>query len=64
MGLIWVELLFSVFGLGFFINVGRQLKDVSQVIGMMIVIMGIGILIDGFVFKKLEDKVMTKWGLR
>ena len=58
------ELLFSFLGLGFLLNVGRQLNDVSQVIAMMLVIMGIGILIDGFVFKKLEDKVMTKWGLR
>ena len=63
-GVIGAELLFSFLGLGFLLNVGRQLNDVSQVIAMMIVIMGIGILIDGFVFKKLEDKVMTKWGLR
>jgi NitT/TauT family transport system permease protein len=33
-------------------------------IAMMLVIMGIGILIDGFVFKRLEDKVMSRWGLR
>ena len=49
---------------GELLNVGRQLNDVSQVIAMMLVIMGIGILIDGFVFKKLEDKVMSRWGLR
>jgi len=63
-GVIGAELLFSFLGLGFLLNVGRQLDDVSQVIAMMLVIMGIGILIDGFIFKKLEDKVMTKWGLR
>ena len=63
-GVIGSELLFSFLGLGFLLNVGRQLNDVSQVIAMMLVIMGIGILIDGFVFKKIEDKVMTKWGLR
>ena len=63
-GVIGAELLFSFLGLGFLLNVGRQLNDVSQVIAMMLVIMGIGILIDGFVFKKLEDKVITKWGLR
>ena len=40
------------------------LNDVSQVIAVMIVIMGIGILVDGVVFKKIEDKVMTRWGLR
>ena len=63
-GVIGAELLFSFLGLGFLLNVGRQLNDVSQVIAMMLVIMGIGIIIDGFIFKKLEDKVMTKWGLR
>lgn len=63
-GVIGAELLFSFLGLGFLLNVGRQLTDVSQVISIMLVIMGIGIAIDGVVFKKLEDKVMSRWGLR
>jgi len=63
-GVIGAELLFSFLGLGFLLNVGRQLNDVSQVIAIMIVIMGIGILAEGLVFKKIEDKVMTRWGLR
>lgn len=63
-GVIGAELLFSFLGLGFLLNVGRQLSDVSQVIGMMLVIMIIGIVIDGLIFKRLEDKVMARWGLR
>ncbi len=63
-GVIGAELLFSFLGLGFLLNVGRQLNDVSQVIAMMLVIMIIGIVIDGLVFKRLEDKVMSRWGLR
>jgi len=63
-GVIGAELLFSFLGLGFLLNVGRQLNDVSQVIAIMIVIMSIGILIDGFVFKRIENKVMSRWGLR
>ncbi len=63
-GVIGAELLFSFLGLGFLLNVGRQLNDVSQVIAMMLVIMVIGIVIDGLVFKRLEDKVMSRWGLR
>src|SRR3990172_1769950 len=62
-GVIGAELLFSFLGLGFLLNVGRQLGDVSQVISIMLVIMAIGILIDGFVFKKIENKVMFRWGL-
>src|SRR3989344_3147349 len=63
-GVIGAELLFSFLGLGFLLNVGRQLSDVSQVIAIMIVVMAIGILIDGFVFKRIENKVMSRWGLR
>jgi len=63
-GVIGAEILFSFLGLGFLLNVGRQTIDVSQVIAVMIVIMGIGILIDGLVFKRLENKVMSRWGLR
>ena len=63
-GVIGAELLFSFLGMGFLLNVGRQLSDVSQVIAIMLVIMGIGILVDGLVFKRLENKVMSRWGLR
>lgn len=50
-GVIGAELLFSYLGLGFLLNAGRSLTDVSQVIAIMIVIMGIGLAIDGLVFK-------------
>jgi NitT/TauT family transport system permease protein len=63
-GVIGAELLFSFLGLGFLLNVGRQLTDISQVIAVMLVIMGIGILVDGIIFKRIENKVMFRWGLR
>lgn len=63
-GVIGAELLFSYLGLGYLLNVGRQLTDVSQVIAIMLVIMIIGVVIDGVIFKRLEDKVMSRWGLR
>ncbi|MDH3191128.1 MAG: ABC transporter permease [Nitrosopumilus sp.] len=63
-GVIGAELLFSFLGLGFLLNVGRQLNDVSQVIAIMLIIMIIGVVIDGVIFKRLEDKVMSRWGLR
>ncbi len=62
-GVIGAEIIFSFLGLGFLLNVGRELNDISQVIAIMLVIMIIGILIDGFVFKKIERKVMSRWGL-
>ncbi len=63
-GVIGAELLFSFLGLGFLLNVGRQLNEVSQVIAIMLIIMLIGMAVDGFIFKKIEDKVMSRWGLR
>jgi NitT/TauT family transport system permease protein len=61
---IGAELLFSFLGLGFLLNVGRQLNDISQVFAIMLVIMMIGIVIDGIIFKRIENKVMSRWGLR
>lgn len=63
-GVIGAELLFSYLGLGFLLHAGRSLNDVSQVIAIMLVIMGIGLVIDGVVFKRLESNVMSRWGLR
>ena len=63
-GVIGAELLFSFLGLGFLLNVGRQLNDISQVFAVMLVIMMVGIAIDGIIFKRIENKVMSRWGLR
>jgi NitT/TauT family transport system permease protein len=63
-GVIGAELLFSFLGLGFLLNVGRQLTDISQVFAIMLVIMIVGIAIDGIIFKRIENKVMSRWGLR
>ena len=63
-GVIGAELLFAFLGLGHLLYAARSLTDVSQVIAIMLVIMGIGLVVDGVVFKKLEYKVMSRWGLR
>lgn len=62
-GVIGAELLFSYLGLGFLLNVGRSLTDVSQVIAIMLIIMLIGLVVDGLIFKRIETKVMYRWGL-
>lgn len=62
-GVIGAEILFSFLGLGFLLNAGRSLNDVSQVIGVMVVIMGIGLVVDSVIFKRFENKVMSRWGL-
>ncbi len=63
-GVIGAELLFAFLGLGHLLYAARSLTDVSQVIAIMLVIMGIGLLVDGIIFKRLENKVMARWGLR
>lgn len=62
-GVIAAEIIFSIVGLGFILNVGRLHNDISKVTAILIVIMLIGILVDGLVFKRLEKKVMARWGL-
>lgn len=63
-GVIGAELLFAFLGLGHLLYAARSLTDVSQVIAIMLVIMGIGLAVDGVIFKRLETKVMSRWGLR
>ena len=63
-GVIGAELLFSYLGLGSLLHIGRFTNDVSQVIAVMLIIMGVGMLIDGIVFKRIEDSVLSRWGLR
>ncbi|RNJ78607.1 MAG: ABC transporter permease [Nitrosopumilus sp. B06] len=63
-GLIGAELLFAFLGLGHLLYAARSLTDVSYVIAIMLVIMGIGLAVDGIVFKRVEHKVMSRWGLR
>lgn len=63
-GVIGAELLFAYLGLGHLLYAARSLTDVSQVIAIMIVIMAIGLVVDGVIFKRVENKVMSRWGLR
>ncbi len=63
-GVIGAELLFSYLGLGYMLYVGRSLNDISSIVAIMLVIMAVGLVIDSVVFKKLENKVMARWGLR
>ncbi|MFQ5940758.1 MAG: ABC transporter permease [Nitrososphaerales archaeon] len=62
--LINAEMLFLFFGLGFMLNIGRELFSMAQVISIMIVIMSIGLTIDLLLFSRIERTVESKWGLR
>ena len=57
------EMIFVSLGLGQLLMMGRDLNDMSQVIAVMLLIIAIGYIVDGLVFKQLERRLQRKWGL-
>ncbi len=57
------EMLTATKGLGQVLMWGRDLADISQVMGVMIVIIALGLLVDKCVFSSLEKNLRYKWGL-
>lgn len=50
-------------GLGFLLNAGRDFADVAQVVAVMVVMVGVGMAIDRWVFAPLEKRVRVRFGL-
>src|ERR1700723_490976 len=61
--LITAEMLYLSLGLGQVLMMGRDLNDMSAVIAVMILIIAIGYVVDGLVFKGMERHLQNKWGL-
>ncbi|MDE1863107.1 MAG: ABC transporter permease [Thaumarchaeota archaeon] len=61
-GVISAEVIFSVLGLGSLLNSGTKNNQIAEVISVLIIIMIIGVLVDGLVFKRLERTVLSRWG--
>lgn len=57
------ELLFVSVGLGHLLMMGRELADMSQVLAVMLVIIGIGIFTDRVIFGNAEAMVRQRFGL-
>ena len=57
------EMIFVTLGLGQLLMMGRDLNDMSQVIAVMILIIALGYIIDGLVFKSIERHLQQRWGL-
>jgi len=57
------EMIFVSLGLGQLLMMGRDLNDMSQVISVMILIVALGYIVDGLVFKTIERRVQQRWGL-
>jgi NitT/TauT family transport system permease protein len=57
------EMIFVSLGLGQLLMMGRDLNDMSQVLAVMILIIGLGYVVDGLVFRTVERRLQQKWGL-
>lgn len=62
-GVVSAELIKSSLGLGFLLHMGRELNDMSQVLGIMIVTIFFGLLLDRFLFGAIEHRIRARWGL-
>ncbi len=51
------------YGLGHVLSVGRDYNDMSQIIATMIAIFTIGLIFDRVIFRKIEERVRSRWGL-
>ena len=61
--LIQAEMIFLSLGLGQLLMMGRDLNDMSQVIAVMVLIIALGFIVDGLVFRTAERKLQERWGL-
>ena len=57
------EMIFVSLGLGQLLMMGRDLNDMSQVVAVMILIIALGYLVDGLIFKTIESRLQQRWGL-
>ena len=61
--LIQAEMIFLTVGLGQLLMMGRDLNDMSQVIAVMLMIIGLGYLVNRLVFRNMERALQRRWGL-
>lgn len=61
--LLAAELLFVSRSLGYLLQTGRDLNDVSLVVATMMVIVVIGMAVDRLVFAQVERAINERWGL-
>lgn len=57
------ELIKSTIGIGFLLQMGRELNDSAQVIGIMVLTILFGLLLDRFFFGLIQKRILRRWGL-
>jgi NitT/TauT family transport system permease protein len=61
--LITAEMLYVSLGLGQVLMMGRETSNMNAVIAVMILIVALGYIVDGLIFKSMERHLQHKWGL-
>ena len=61
--LITAEMLYLSLGLGQVLMMGRDFSNMNAVIAVMILIIAIGYVVDGVIFKTMERRLQQRWGL-
>lgn len=56
------EMIFVSLGLGQLLMMGRDLNDMSQVVAVMILIIAVGYIVDGVIFRTVERRLQARWG--
>src|SRR5437870_8549902 len=62
--LIGAEIIFATVGLGFLLNASASVPDIAGVMGVMLVILVIGIVVDQLAFTKTQEWASRRRGLR
>jgi NitT/TauT family transport system permease protein len=62
-GAVSAELIKSSVGLGYLLYMGRELNDASQVLGIMVMTILFGLLLDRFLFGLIEKRIRIRRGL-
>ena len=62
-GCVSAELIKSSIGLGYLLEMGREWNDAPQVIGIMVLTILFGLLLDRFFFGLIQKRILFRWGL-
>ena len=57
------EMIFVTLDLGQLLMMGRDRNDMSRVLAVMILIVALGYIVDGLLFKTMERRLQYRWGL-
>lgn len=63
--LLGAELILAVqhHGIGFLLEIGRNISDVAQIVAVLIIMVIVGMAVDRWVFAKLQKRVHARFGL-